>query len=146
MRTLKFFDKERQAAVKNFYKSAPLLLERDILPAVIVILLIIFSVIYIFTAPAGSYAEVYFRGELYGKYALDKDRTVTIDDYGVHAVIEIKNGGVKIIENNCPDHLCEYMGAIYKKNERIICVPNRIMIAVTGGEEDFDAVTGGGAS
>ena len=74
-------------------------------------------------------------GELYGEYSLDKDQVIPI---GETNVCEIKDGRVKMIEANCPDHLCMHQKAIDAGGGTIVCLPNRVVIegekAASSGE------------
>ena len=44
---------------------------------------------------------------------------------------------------DCPDRLCVQQHAICKERETIVCLPNKVVVEVVGGEEaDLDSVTG----
>ena len=46
-----------------------------------------------------------------------------------------------MVEADCPDKLCVHQKAISKNNETIICLPNKVVVQVTSGEEsEFDSV------
>ena len=47
--------------------------------------------------------RITINGEEYGTYSLAKDQVISIGDTNV---CEIKNGEIKMIEADCPDHLC----------------------------------------
>ena len=64
-------------------------------------------------------------GEEYGTYSLSKDQVISINDTNV---CEIKDGQVKMIEANCPDHLCMKQHAIDSTGGRIVCLPNKVVI------------------
>ena len=45
-------------------------------------------------------------------------------------------------EADCPDLLCVHQKAISKEGESIICLPNKVVVTIRGGEEtELDAVT-----
>lgn len=42
---------------------------------------------------------------------------------------------------DCPDQLCVHQQAISKKNQTIVCLPNKVVAEVTGNtKKDYDAV------
>lgn len=64
-------------------------------------------------------------GEEYGTYSLSKDQVISIGDTNV---CEIKNGEVKMIEADCPDHLCLKQKAVDSTGGTIVCLPNKVVI------------------
>jgi hypothetical protein len=57
--------------------------------------------------------------------------------------IIVENGAVRIGKSPCPHHYCQRMGSINRKGEILVCVPNRIVVSITGGSEQdsLDGVT-----
>ena len=89
---------------------------------------------------AGGQVEVRTAGELYGVYSLDQDQTVTVKQ-GAHVnEFQIKDGQVRMVQANCHNHDCIQQGAISRTGETIVCLPHKVVLEVTGGEEDFDVV------
>ena len=56
-------------------------------------------------------------------------------EYGYN-ILKIENGYADVIESNCPDKNCVNQKRINKNNEKIICLPNKVIIEVKGGEEN----------
>lgn len=81
------------------------------------------------------------KGEVYGQYPLEKDQTIEIrQQSGAYNFIEIKDGGVRMIEATCPDHTCIRQGTLHHGGA-IICLPNQVVIlAETENPEAPDAV------
>lgn len=76
-------------------------------------------------------------GKVFGTYSLKENQIISIGDTNV---CEIKNGEVKMIEANCPDHLCMEQNAITQNGGTIVCLPNKIVIqgeASSTSSEDF---------
>ncbi|WP_020615469.1 NusG domain II-containing protein [Paenibacillus daejeonensis] len=68
---------------------------------------------------------------------------VEIPGYQGHNVLEISTAGVKMIEADCPDKLCLAMKRIHHRNEKIVCLPNRVFVEMVDHEEEgggIDAV------
>lgn len=87
---------------------------------------------------AGS-VTVKVEGEITGVYSLAKDQTIEIN--GGSNILEIKNGYVDMIEANCPDLLCVKQKSISKNGENIICLPNKVVVAIDSSENsEIDAV------
>jgi hypothetical protein len=78
-------------------------------------------------------------GEIQGTYSLAEDQVVEINQGS--NVLEIQDGEASMIEADCPDQLCVHQRAISKKNESIICLPHKIVVEVTEGEDsEYDAI------
>ena len=93
----------------------------------------------------GQYGSIHItvNGEVYGSYSLAEDRIIPIGDTNV---CEIRDGQVRMIEADCPDHLCMKQ-KIDSRGGAIVCLPNKVVIEgekASGSHEDspeFDAVT-----
>lgn len=96
----------------------------------------------------GTLVTVRVDGEVYGTYDLAEDRIVNIDKDGNHNCIIIEGNKVLMTEADCPDKYClgQYRreGGMDKSNQTIVCLPNRVVISISGGAtgEEPDAVTG----
>ena len=64
-------------------------------------------------------------GEEYGTYSLSEDQTIPI---GATNICEIKDGQVRMIEANCPDHLCMKQKPVGNAGGTIVCLPNKVVI------------------
>ena len=49
-------------------------------------------------------------------------------------ILCIKNKEAYLIDAKCPDHLCVKQGKISKNGETITCLPYKLTVTVTGGE------------
>ncbi len=98
------------------------------------------GIIYFNSLPAGQ-VQVKVEGKVVGIYSLEKDREIELDYKGENTVV-IKDGKVKMVYANCPDQYCVKHREISRNGESIICLPNQVVVSVTGGEEqDADGVT-----
>lgn len=86
-------------------------------------------------ADKGAHASIRITvdGEEYGTYSLSRDQTIKINDTNV---CEIKDGKVRMISAECPDHLCMKQKAIDEKGGTIVCLPNKVVIE---GEKSSDS-------
>lgn len=81
------------------------------------------------------------RGELYGKYSLFEDRTITIEGAKTKNVVSISGGEVTMSESTCKNQVCVRHGAISAAGESIICLPNRVVVRIEGKGGGYDAVS-----
>lgn len=94
------------------------------------------------TQKTGAYAVVYQDGTETARYSLSQDITVHIGDDETYNVLVIQDGEAAITEASCPNHLCIQQGKISADGEMIICVPNKLVVEIKGGDEAaVDAVT-----
>ena len=87
-------------------------------------------------------AVVTVNGEEYGRYPLDQDGTERIElPDGSYNIIVIEDGTADISDASCPDRICVSHRKISKRNESIICLPNRVVVQIKNGEDaGLDAV------
>ena len=97
--------------------------------------------IYVYVLPHGKYGSISITvdGELYGTYSLRKNQVISIGDTNV---CEIKNGEVKMIEADCPDHLCIKQPAVGSAGGFIVCLPNKVVIQGEGDSDSQDSSGG----
>lgn len=81
-------------------------------------------------------AVVTVDGKEYGRYPLEKKHTETIHlSDGNYNTFEVKDGYVSMTDASCPDQICVNHSRISKKNETIVCLPDKVVITVENGEE-----------
>lgn len=107
----------------------------------------VFLVVYERTgtrADAGASASVRVTvdGSVYGTYALGEEQEIPIVQDGVTTnVLTIRDGKADMTEADCPDKLCVHQKAISKNHEMIVCLPNKVVVEVTGSEDNgFDSI------
>ena len=102
-----------------------------------VLLLVSLSVFLIlrFTSEAGAYAVVSVDGERVAKYSLSEDGEYSLN--GGANILVIEKGTAFVREASCPDGLCVRQGKISRTGERIVCLPNRVMIEIVGAGEEI---------
>jgi len=88
----------------------------------------------------GARAVVSVNGEKEVVLPLEKDTEYTVSADGHTNVICIEDGEVFMHLASCPDGYCIEQGRISKTGEMIVCLPNRVTVAIEGAEEEFDAV------
>ena len=85
-----------------------------------------------------AYAVVTVDGKEMCRLPLDEDCLYPIGDTNT---IEISDGTVRMIEADCPDKVCINTGRISKSGQTIVCLPNKVVITITGTDSSTDAYT-----
>lgn len=98
---------------------------------------LVFLGILIFRKP-GAYVCARTDGREVFRMPLDTayHREVIESDAGGYNVIEIRDGFVSVTDASCPDRICVHQGRISSAGENIICLPNRLIVTVEGGEKE----------
>lgn len=67
--------------------------------------------------------------------------TLEGEDGALNTVL-VEPGRICISEASCPDQVCVHQGWISDGSEPIVCLPNQIIIQITGGGSQVDAAAG----
>ncbi len=118
--------------------------ETLIFAAILIAALAAWGILY-FNRTTKDYGSVTITvdGKEYGTYTLDKDQKIKINDTNT---LRIKDHEAKMIEANCPDHLCIHQSAIDERGGMIVCLPNEVIVegkpsaAATSSGDVLDAV------
>ena len=79
----------------------------------------------------------------YDLSALDAPETLEISSCPYPLRVRIEPGRIRVEESACPGGDCVHTGWADAPGEQIICLPNRLIISVTGqASNPIDAVTG----
>lgn len=76
----------------------------------------------------GAALTISMDGQVYGRYALDTDREIPIDDTNI---CHIEAGAVSMTWADCPDQVCVHSAKISQMGQTIICLPNRVVLEIT---------------
>ncbi|QGU93873.1 NusG domain II-containing protein [Clostridium bovifaecis] len=82
-----------------------------------------------------KYAEIKVEGKLYKKVSLDKSKkkqTIDIKTGLGENIVEVENGGVRIIDADCPDEICIKDGFKDKPGDVLVCLPHKVVIEIKG--------------
>lgn len=118
--------------------------------AALLVVLAAGALFFLLLPPRGNLltAQIVLNGEVVGEYrldALEEPVRLTLDGAPWPITLEIAPEGVRVAESACPGQDCVHAGQVSRAGGRIICLPNKLVVSVTGGgeaTEDFDAVTG----
>lgn len=110
----------------------------DILLIIFLIILTILISIFIYREPASDdlQVEVCVDGEVIKTYPLSKDSDYYMEDkLSIGNTLVIDGGFVYIKDANCNDELCVKQGRIKRANESIICLPHKLVVRITSGDD-----------
>ena len=103
-----------------------------------IVLLLIGSAVWTFRYYSGTENGAAVRVSVEGKpdtvYRLEEDRTVRIRGEHGENVLCIRNGKAYVSEADCPDQYCVKHAPIQKDRETIVCLPNKLVVTVEGGD------------
>lgn len=99
------------------------------------------GLVLLIAGKTGERVEIRVSGQVVETLPLDQDRTYTIEspDGGTNRLV-IENGRAWMEAASCPDGLCLHMGAISQTGQTIVCLPNQVVVEVTGGTEASSGV------
>lgn len=80
------------------------------------------------TTEDGYEATVTVNGETVGSYPLSENGRFEIN--GGTNILVIENGEAYVEWASCPDGVCKHRGRISGVGEKIVCIPNRVMIEI----------------
>ena len=104
-------------------------------------------------------------GELYATYPLSEDRTIIVpspeenvssmqvpddsrpasEQFTHYNVVTISGGKVSVTEASCKNQVCVKHSEISLSGESIVCLPNRLIVRIEGGNDEegggYDSVT-----
>lgn len=85
------------------------------------------------TAEEGRVVAVLVEGDCVAEYPLDRDGEYLLG--GGTNLLVIEGGEAYIAEADCPDKLCVKSGKISLEGDRVVCLPNRVVIEIRGSGE-----------
>src|SRR6056297_1026800 len=90
--------------------------------------------------PADAVQEI-APGDESRRAALSEDDTLEVRGHLGDSRIEIRDGRVRFVDSPCVGRYCVHSGWLSRSGQVAACLPNGVVIEVTGGDREFDAVT-----
>ena len=91
----------------------------------------------------GEQVVINVDGTEYGRYPLDRDRVIEIQNGDRLNIVTIKDGGVSMSYSTCKNQICVHEGEVTAPGQLIVCLPNYVIVEIEGGEgsdEVLDAI------
>ena len=111
-----------------------------LLVAVIVAAAAAALILWLILRQEGVMVRVSVDGKEIAAYPLSQNIEVAIDELG-HNTLVIQDGYAYILDADCPDQQCVQQGKISRGGQSIICLPNKLVIEIEGGENTVDGVS-----
>jgi len=113
--------------------------DKKLILMIIFIVTILLTLIHLIPTKEATKALVYYDNHLIKTINLTKDHTYAVEGLNGTIDIEVKNKKIRVTSETSPKHLCSKQGWISKSNQSIICLPNKIVIKITG-EQNLDTI------
>jgi hypothetical protein len=87
---------------------------------------------------ANKYVEIFENGKLYQKILVKNNtfkKTIKFKTKLGTNIVQIENGGVRMLDADCRDKICIKEGFIDKNGETIVCLPNRFVVEIKGEDK-----------
>ncbi|MGB4467262.1 MAG: NusG domain II-containing protein [Azovibrio sp.] len=88
----------------------------------------------------GERAIIRQEGRVFLEVALDKARTIPVPGPLGTTVIEIAAGRARVASDPGPRQYCVRQGWLSRAGEIAICAPNRVSLAIGGGQSPYDSL------
>ena len=122
--------------LKKILGNKKLLADSILVASLLLVALSVFLIITL-TRKDGAFAVVSVDGDKVAEYSLAIDGEYLLN--GGTNILVIENGRAYMKDADCPDRLCVHQGKKSHSGERIVCLPNRVMVEIVGdGKEGVD--------
>ena len=98
----------------------------------VLLLTLSFTFLFVFEGEktVGDSVRVRVDGELYGEFSLFENASYALN--GGSNVLVIDGGTAYMLYADCPDGVCIRSGKISYIGQRIVCLPNKIIVEIVG--------------
>lgn len=124
--------------IKKYAESLGIRYGDIIITVVLFLLAAVTGIVISALSPEPQYVVITTDGTKIAHLPLDTDCVYHI---GKTNTIEISGGQVRMTEADCPDKVCIHTGKISQSGQTIVCLPNKIVISISGEHSGVDAYT-----
>ncbi len=112
-----------------------------LLGTILIISIIAIIVVNIFKEK-GTYVVVVNDQKEVATYSIEENIEIKLSfEDDKYNILVIKDGYAYIKDATCKDHICVKHNKISMVGETIVCLPNKIVIKITGDKQDIDVTT-----
>ena len=111
-----------------------------ILIASLLVLSAILLIFFYTGRKAGGFAVVTVDGVKTERISLQQEGTYPLN--GGTNILLIQDNCARMLEADCPDHICVETGEIRFEGQMIVCLPNRVVVTIEGVKGDADFYIG----
>lgn len=98
----------------------------------ILFILLLYALLNLFTLNKATSALVYYKNKLVETIDLKTNAKYTVTGYNGDVILEVKDSKIRVIKETSPLHICALQGFVSKSNQVLVCLPNQIVIKITG--------------
>ncbi len=84
----------------------------------------------------GQIVTVTVNGVVTNSYSINDNGEYPLN--GGTNILIIEDGQAYLKDANCPDKLCVKQGKIHSTGQAITCLPNKLVVEISGGEAEVD--------
>lgn len=110
-----------------------------------VLVLSLAAAVLVYTSsPGGTVAEIVQDGKVIRTIDLERteEESFVIQGENGTNTVQVEPGRIRVQAADCPDQVCVHQGWISDGTVPIVCLPNKLVIRIVGGEKDgLDALT-----
>lgn len=103
----------------------------DVALIVLLLALVGLTLYFALIPSSGEEADIYLNGEKVATLPLSVDA----EWHNEHVRVVVSDGTVQVSESDCPDKICVERGAISRAGESVVCLPNRVVVVISGKGE-----------
>jgi len=117
------------------------LTKADLVLIVFLILCTFFSFSLWFRDGSGQRVIIIVDGHTIKEMSLDHEKEeIVMQGLKGPFAFEIKDGRVRMKDSACPNKICVKMGWVRHQGQIVCCIPNRVVLKITGKKEGYDAL------
>lgn len=106
----------------------------------ILIIILLYLVLNLFTMNKATHALVYYDNELIKTIDLNINKNYNVKGYNGEVLIEVKDNKIRVEKETSPLHICSIQGFVDKSNQVLVCLPNKIVIKIIGNDKKIDTI------
>lgn len=96
--------------------------------SIVVLVIVLFIVNNNINKGQADVIEIYVNNEIYKTIPINSEEELIIEMGSEYNKIKVHNGGAEIVDASCKDNVCVNTGFISKLSERIVCMPNKLVV------------------
>ncbi len=108
----------------------------DVVLLVLLLVAVAASVAGRWQPAAGATAAVEVDGRAVQTLNLQQPARASIRGVRGLVVVEVREGRTAVVAAECPNHVCVRTGWRSRTGDVIVCVPNRVIVRILGGEKE----------